>query len=277
MILLHQKYGQMANRIILISHFIATSLDTNSKLKILNFEEYFDFFNLSKLDKHKLISFSKNPFLLKLIIPLVYRLNNKIEFFKLLDLRKLSLDHKLEFNIKDYVVDNKVKIIVPEGWGFRNHDGVTKHAEMIRSIFAPKEKTKKIMLDYKPKKSEILIGLHLRRGDYKDYLDGKYYYSFEEYLSLLEHILIIFEGIEHKIIIFSNENIPSEIGSKKNVVLGPSQVIDDFFVMSQCNYIIGPPSTFSLVASFLGQNKLYHIKDIKKKPDLSDFKLTGSI
>jgi hypothetical protein len=277
MILLHQKYGQMANRIILISHFAATSLDTGVRVKIYNFNEYKDLFDLSYLNKLDKISIGKIPWINKIIISLIYRFLKKYKKIAFINLHEINEDHNVEFDIYDFVINNRGKLIIPEGWGFRNHEGIKRHANKIRAIFSPNETTLKMISQYKQKKSDILIAMHLRRGDYKEYLNGKYYYSFDEYLSLLKHIENLFTDFNHKIIIFSNEKTPSEIGLRKNVVIGPGQAINDFFLMSQCNYIIGPPSTFSLVASFLGQNKFYHVIDINKKPVISDFKLTESI
>ena len=43
--------------------------------------------------------------------------------------------------------------------------------------------------------------------------------------------------------------------------------------MSMCDYLIGPPSTFTSWASFIGNVPTYHIKNKYKKIELSDFVL----
>ena len=45
----------------------------------------------------------------------------------------------------------------------------------------------------------------------------------------------------------------------------------DLRALSQCDYIIGPPSTYSLVAAMYRDQPLYFITDPDKKFTLNDF------
>lgn len=46
----------------------------------------------------------------------------------------------------------------------------------------------------------------------------------------------------------------------------------DHFLMSKCDYLIGPPSTFTMWASYIGKVKYYHIENDSGEIRLSDFK-----
>jgi hypothetical protein len=277
MIILHHKYGQMANRIILISHFAVTSIETDVKLKILNFDDYMDHFDFSHLKDQKLIKFEKHSFFLRLLTSIVYRVFKKSKNVAFINLQSEFNDQKKEFDLKNFVLKNRTKLIIPEGWGFRNHEDLKKHTQMIRGIFLPNSKTIEKLKEFEKKEDEVLIGFHIRKGDYKEYLNGIYYYTDEEYYDLISHIQQLFKTFNHRIILFSNEAICADLFTSENIVVGPGAFIDDFFMLTKCDYIIGPPSTFSLVASFLGNNKYFHITDSKQRPSLSDFKITDSI
>lgn len=59
-----------------------------------------------------------------------------------------------------------------------------------------------------------------------------------------------------------------EIFSDENAVRSAE---DDQTLMSQCDYIIGPPSTFSTWASFMGKVPLLHLYSAGQKVKLSEF------
>lgn len=277
MIYLHQKYGQMANRIILISHFAVTSIETGVKLKIQNFDEYKSLFDLTRLKNQDLITIDKHPFVSKILISLLYRFFKNSKKVSFINLNREKDNHKDEFDLKNFVLKNKNKIIVPEGWGFRNHEGIKVHSKLIREIFSPTQKTLDNLKQFKKVNDEILVGLHLRKGDYKEYLNGIYYYNDDDYLKIINHIEKLFQSVNFKIIIFSNDSINPIFLNKKHIKSGPGEFIDDFFMLSRCDYIIGPPSTFSLVAAFLGNKKYFHLTNAIQKPTLSDFKIADSI
>lgn len=276
MIILHQKYGQMANRIILISHFAVTSMETGVKLRIQNFDEYKDLFDLAALKEQKQIKIGKPSYFYKFLISFIYRFFRRFNKIAFIDLSDATINHKDEFDVNRFVLENRNKLIIPEGWGFRNHEAINKHSQEIRSIFQPTKATTAILNKFKKKENEIFIGLHMRKGDYQEYMNGKYYYSDEDYLKFLDHIKNIFSQFEYKIILFSNEKLDSNL-LNETIIEGPGTLIEDFFMLSRCDYIIGPPSTFSLVAAFLGNKKFFHIEISTNLPEINDFKITTSI
>lgn len=49
-------------------------------------------------------------------------------------------------------------------------------------------------------------------------------------------------------------------------------IIEDMYSLAECDYIIGPPSTYTMWASFYGEVPLYMVDNPSLKPVLSDFK-----
>lgn len=66
--------------------------------------------------------------------------------------------------------------------------------------------------------------------------------------------------------IASTEVISDRFGELFNLVANPvNNAAGDLYALSQCNYIIGPPSTFNAWASFIGDVPLctLHKKDMQ--------------
>lgn len=104
----------------------------------------------------------------------------------------------------------------------------------------------------------IVVGVHIRRGDYKEWKDGRYYYEDEIYDRFMDRIECLFKEKTVKFYIASNEPIPDYLRGRHDVFSGYGTAPDDLYALSQCDFIIGPPSTFSKWASLMGHVP-YHI------------------
>ncbi len=121
---------------------------------------------------------------------------------------------------------------------------------------------------------DIVIGLHIRYGDYRVHENGKYFYELEQYRRKAEEILAGF-GQDHSVALFvaSNESIDLGVFYGLNPFsLEAGGATSDLFMLSQCDYIIGPPSTYSAWASFYGQKPIYFIENMTDKVSIHDFK-----
>jgi hypothetical protein len=78
-------------------------------------------------------------------------------------------------------------------------------------------------------------------------------------------------GKKTQFIVFSNESL--RLNPSENVLLSKSPWYVDQTVMSLCDYLIGPPSTFTMWASYLGEAVYYQIKDDSGTIKLNDFVL----
>jgi len=122
-------------------------------------------------------------------------------------------------------------------------------------------------------KFEIIIGVHIRYGDYKIWNEGKYYYSLGQYHLLMLNIKRIFLNRSITFFISSNEVIDLSVFKDCNCFNIPdSTSTKDLYGLGICNYIIGPPSTFSGWASYYGNTPLYFIENPEEEITLSSFK-----
>lgn len=164
------------------------------------------------------------------------------------------------------------KCLIVQGWLYRDEQSFHKHEDKIRTFFAlfpaHEEHVKNFMEKTRDSTAKVIVGLHIRRGDYRNFEGGRFYYSYEQYRLLMQKME---DYIQEKVrwVICSNEKIETEEFSSFDVVLGPNQIVEDMYVFSECDYIVGPPSTYTGWASFMGKNKLYAISD---PPDQIEFK-----
>ncbi len=73
------------------------------------------------------------------------------------------------------------------------------------------------------------------------------------------------------VIICSDEKINTAHFDAFNAFYAPRAYYEDFFILKECDYIIGPLSIFTMMANYLGINKIYQIIDPTKKFELEDF------
>ena len=120
----------------------------------------------------------------------------------------------------------------------------------------------------------MLVGVHIRRTDYKEYLNGKYYYSLVQYKQIILNLRELIG--EHKVyfVLFSDEIIQLDL---PNCTQSHGTWYQDLDSMSVCDYLIGPPSTFSCWASYMGNVPQYFIEDANRTIRLNDFKVSSRL
>lgn len=146
--------------------------------------------------------------------------------------------------------------------------------EEIVRIFTPnKDITEPIdrLFSCERQQGTTIIGVHFRKGDYKDYLGGKYYFDdvvFKHYMNQMKSILP-----NSVFFIASNEMVSSSFYEEYSVLSSPvTNAPGDMYALQRCDYIMGPPSTFSGWASLMGNVPLYYIKERNRTITLADFK-----
>jgi hypothetical protein len=160
--------------------------------------------------------------------------------------------------------DKKNKILF-YGWKFRANDLVKKQYEEIRKVFKISEEYQLILNNYFykiDKTNKLLVGVHIRRGDYKTFENGIYYYTDEQYLTYMNAVAKEL-GKEIVFLICSNEKVNIDFFNTEttNAIAGPNHELLDMYALAACDYLIGPPSTFTMWASFYGNVPLYMMKD----------------
>ncbi len=155
-----------------------------------------------------------------------------------------------------------------KGWDTMNDTRyLNSTKKQLQHIFRPKESIitrAEAMINTIKTHSDIVIGVHVRHGDYKTFLNGRYYFTLEEFHAFMLQIKQLYPGKKVAFFISSNERFSSDIFTDcKCYRFGkePSGDILDLYTLSLCDLIIGPWSTYSRWASFIGEVPLCCIKD----------------
>lgn len=159
------------------------------------------------------------------------------------------------------------------GWNFRSPELVRRHAEKIRAYFQPIESIAAASRNAVARlraQAEIVVGVHVRHGDYRTWKNGLYYYPVEQYATWMRSLAGQFPGQRVAFLVASDEPRTTEEFPGLATGFCPGSPVADIYALAGCDYIIGPPSTYSQWASFHGNTPLLqiHHRDAPVRPDL---------
>lgn len=263
MIILKEPYGQTSNQFIQHIHLDSFCRDHGIVFYnkfILALEN--DYPNLKSVYKYKTVY-------------------NLLHFINTLKLTKHLNIHFKDLEQIDYyrtrILDSK--LLFCRGWYFRSWETTLKYRSYYQELFKPNiDKSLKEMAWMADRTGvEKIIGVHVRRGDYKFFQGGIYYYDDKVYIDKIRQLHAALGG-DSKIMIFTDDkNLNTAVykASFKNIMISNNPVKVDHYLMSRCDYIIGPPSTFSLWASYIGETYYYHICNKNVVLDLKKFAIAS--
>ena len=153
-----------------------------------------------------------------------------------------------------------------KGWHTRTHTTYIPQAKKeLQRIFTPKAEITKQADDLlSPYKNDntVIVGVHIRRGDYATWNDGQFFFSHEEYHTFINRVASLFPNRQVVFFISSNEPIPQEIFADLQIIYHANgSAVLDLHTLSLCDYIIGPFSTFSRWAAFIGEKPICFLED----------------
>lgn len=137
----------------------------------------------------------------------------------------------------------------------------------LQRIFRPREeimaKAQQMMSEIR-QEADFVVGVHIRHGDYKTFYDGRYYYTLEEFHQFMSRIQAVYSDRRMAFFISSNEAFSTDLFEGCRCYRfgkEPSGDILDLYTLSLCDRILGPWSTYSRWASFIGEVPLCFIED----------------
>jgi hypothetical protein len=245
------KTGAYGNQLAFMVHCLALSKEYNLELYSSSNQNFFYSFPLLNLQV-KWIKRNGLKLFYKYIVPgfnifiggRYFSLFNKIFIINCRIDRNHQLLQKLE----------KVNrpILITTDWTMRAKDLVNKHQEYIRQLFCGYSILPSTV-DFK-----MSIGVHVRRGDYKDWQNGKYFYELSRYYDEMVALAMNF-GPSIIFHVFSNEDIRFNNSENLTIIYEKGNFHGDHLKMQAMDVLLGPPSTFSGTASFLGKKPLFVI------------------
>jgi len=201
------------------------------------------------------------------------KINNN--FIRTID---IDWERKCEISSPEFLkLAKSTAILFVMGWQFEDKKNIKgKHGNVIRDYFQPLNKHQKnidLLIEGARKNADVLVGVHIRHGDYKTFRDGKYFYDLSIYENIMKNVMNNFTGKKIKFLICSNAAQPIENFHGLDICLGTGHPVEDMYTFSKCDYILGPPSTYTMWASFYGNVPLYMIENPKASFTINDFKV----
>jgi len=147
----------------------------------------------------------------------------------------------------------------------------------LQAIFRPRQEIvdkAEVMMRNIRKMADVVVGIHIRHGDYKTFFNGRFYYTLEEFHLFMLQIQALHSDKKVAFFISSNESFSLDIFEGclcYRFGKEPSGDILDLYSLSLCDRILGPWSTYSRWASFMGEVPLCFLKEKDQQLTLEDF------
>ncbi len=283
MIIVTDKSGRLGNKLHLFAHFIAFSLEHDVPIMFTGFAQYGHLFTITAHDAlcrvprpdaepavltvtlaQLVVCFARLP-----VIPRLIPGTTHMYAYAKADYRDLSL-----VDISSSLLHRRLTFA--HGYFFRHYDAVRKHADEIRRILSPNHVYQELADNFvAPIRTgtDILIGVHIRHGDYEQWQGGSHYFAGDQYAAIMSSLQYLFSPKRVAFVVCSDAEWRVEDFPNLNVSISNHEAIVDMQVLSRCDYLIGAKSSFNRWASFYGNVPLYVIRDPNEKIAKSSFRV----
>ena len=167
------------------------------------------------------------------------------------------------------------RLVVAKGWKFRAHAALKSRRDEVVRLFTPHAGIRAEVERHIARARigcDILVGLHVRRGDYANWLGGKFFYGLDAYAAWLKAAHALWPGRKVGFLICSNETVDDLLRlSGVSASAGPGAPITDLYALAACDFLIGPPSTFTLWASYYGGAPLHMLLEKDQQLHIASF------
>lgn len=258
MIITYKPFGRLGNRLFLFAHLIAFADRYKSSLINYAFREYkrnFPFWGNGSGSAYAGSEYRNSRVFSSYSFVRLASAAHAIPVVRFWDDREIIFDgaDSSDPRIQRLIVS---PIVIFEGWNFRSREQITLSRETILSAFKPRADilhTVGNRIAESRERGEITLGVHVR---WQDYIGTDRYFSLKEYLEQIRSVQRSLSGKKVTAVITSSEKITQEDLPSDCVVFNGKDAVADMYTLASCEYILGPPSTFSAWASYYGGKPL---------------------
>ncbi len=286
-VIIYCNYGRLGNRLHTHVNALAWCINNGYNLLNLSFKSYSKYFHknhncschIFNVDNGLLISFI-NCSLIQSFLEILCRSNKWLKRFSFL-FETIDKEDCTSLTEKELSasVSNSKKIKIIRAWDINCPVSLHKHSVCAKKILTPNLNTKRrseCFISKLRQEYTTIIGVHARRGDYKNYLGGQHFHSWEKYQKWILETKMLFEKQADQSVGFllcSDENPLSDIFTSLPVHIVPeAEVLFDLHSLSLCDYNIGPPSSFGTWISWFGNVPRLVVQKDTKVFSLDQFK-----
>ncbi len=274
-IFIRHEYGQLGNILFRLANTLGFALEHGYRVEdyTLAFCNYHDgSSNVRFFEKYHPFHFFEYP-------RSSFQIINRIKWkFRNRGLRKTELVEN--FDPTFYLSSlEKIGSIELKGFHFSSEDLVIKHREKILNILefrrdhiAP---THDRLIETR-RRSQILLGVHIRHNDFKDFYSGKYFVPTADFLYGIQRVKELVPDPQQVAVVLCSDDqtVLSDIqANNPDYILPRGNIAQDMYALSQCDYLIGPKATsMSTWAAYYGNNQLFQISQNRNIETIDDFR-----
>jgi hypothetical protein len=276
MIVVCHKMGQLGNRLFLFAHMIAAAAERDSSVLFPGFADYAQYFSGPSMGiiPHYPASARRHVWprgIRDLFYPLGLNALRLAKRGLLPGTRSFEtgwdVTRMVDIGEAAFLELISRRLVLCGGFFYRSPQLLKKHAGLVRTYFAPSPEMEtdaaRIRKNIRHAEGRHtggrIIGVHIRRRDYRGFKGGIYYYELDVYTAYMRRIRELLGG-QCRFVICCEETLERSAFADFDVAFGPGDLLGDLFALSACDYIIGPPSTFSGWASFSHEIPRYFIQ-----------------
>jgi len=290
MLIIARNYGQLGNRLLLSAHLIAAAREYGVTLVNPSFAQYAELFPSTVNDlwcryPRREISDEQKPS--ESLRNWVYRpIYLGAKTCSILGLRHFPA-HVIRIGHHgscDLASESFAKMArsrrhtLLSGWQFRSQQLLDKHANAVRDyyqLFPENASNVDRVVQRARQHGGMLVGVHIRQGDYKTWQNGRYYYTTDQYREAMNRIA---EQVGHRQVAFlvcSNMQLRKEDFAGLEVHFGSGHILEDMYAFANTDWLIGPPSTYTGWASFYGSVPLTYMETHDQEFDVSNRRIVS--
>lgn len=291
MLIIGGKTGQLGNRILLFAHFIGSAVEHGYPIANPSFCEYAPCFEPTSRDffcryPEAQAQVLRNPTTARELVYKAFRgltaasaILPGSRFFRVIKTGAPPQKAEVDLASPQYLqLVRDTRYLVTRGSQFRDHLNFWKHGDTIRNYFRPVARHQQRvdeLISAARQSGDLLVGVHIRQGDYIRWMDGRFFFTTKDYMNFMRKFLDLVPGRSVKFLICSNVSLESDEFNGIVHTRGTGQMIEDMYALARCDYLMGPPSTFTGWASFYGKVPLYRIREQDPEFTLQSFNVYG--
>ena len=283
MLVLMGKFGRMGNQLWTYANVLAYALEHRISLINPRFEFSELFVGTARTYEKNIsrVAIHATPGGISLI-NFIYKVNLRLRLFPFVQLGEdLLLDLDDSSGALQELGSEGIKFL--SGFYFRATKSMENNSLAVRSFFSPVPHLQRRIDDLVMQarnNSDVLVGVHIRHGDYKTYCDGMMYYTIDEYMVVMRSIVDQLPKCKVKFLVCSDESHDLKCFADLDVYQSNCEAVVDMYALGMCDFIFGPNSSFSHWASFYGHvplhvlnwraEEIHHFDNPVRKPILQD-------
>lgn len=284
MIVIASKPGQLGNRLFVFARFVSRAAEDGYAVANPAFDEYADYFRATADDLFcrypvRKSSLRGGAFARSLLYRSAYYLTRLLVKGRVRgrSVGALALDWEevLDMGGAEFLTEaRRSRALFVQGWLFDDGGALVRQARLVRDFFTPREPFRsnvEALISRARARGDVLVGVHIRHGDYKTFQGGRHFYELEQYAEVMARVGRLFPGRRVCFLVCSNERQDERVLARFDHLPATGHPVEDMYALARCDYIFGPPSTYTMWASFYGEVPLYFIEDPARGPRLEDF------